>query len=178
MLEEAPWGALNFNVLRGLLEGFQILQLQTGAEIGVLDGGTSMYLLAAFPKLQLVSVDPYKIYNEYDTERLAQAEQTAIQRLTPFGDRSIRVKESSVDAAKMVPAGRLDFVFIDADHSYEAVKEDMAAWYPALRPGGLFSGHDYRWAGVQQAVDEFASANNLKGYCSPKESDIWYLQKP
>ena len=178
MLEETSHGAYNFNVLRGLLEGFDILQLQAGAEIGVFDGGTSFYLLQSFPNLRLVSVDPYVPYNEYDKERLAQAEKTAAQRLLHFGARSVRLKESSVSAAEMFPAGGLDFVFIDADHSYEAVKADIAAWYPTVRSGGLFSGHDYRWPGVQQAVNEFAAAEKLRGFCSPKESDIWWFQKP
>jgi predicted alpha/beta hydrolase family esterase len=50
----------------------------------------------------------------------------------------------------------LDFVFIDADHKYESVKADIAAWLPKVRPGGHIAGHDYHsdWPGVQKAVDE------------------------
>lgn len=49
-----------------------------------------------------------------------------------------------------------DFVFIDAAHSYAAVKDDIARWLPKVKPGGWFGGHDYHPAhpGVVQAVDE------------------------
>jgi hypothetical protein len=58
----------------------------------------------------------------------------------------------------------LDFVFLDADHAYDAVRHDLAAWWPKLRPGGLFAGHDYVWSrGVRAAVDAFVSAHGLGG---------------
>ncbi|NMC63232.1 MAG: class I SAM-dependent methyltransferase [SAR324 cluster bacterium] len=178
MFEELPHGAYNFNVLRGLIEGFQILHIGAGVEIGVFDGGTSWYLLSSFPQLTLLSVDPYKAYSEYDQERLKQAEDRARSRLQPFGERSRLIKATSVEAAIALPDNTFDFVFIDGDHSYEAVREDLKAWYPKVRPGGLFSGHDYRWDSVMRAVDEFAEAHALCGKCSPKESDIWWIIKP
>lgn len=64
----------------------------------------------------------------------------------------------SVMAARLYLDESLDFIFIDADHSYESVKEDIVAWYPKLKPGGVLSGHDYRsnhFPGVSLAVDEF-----------------------
>ena len=50
----------------------------------------------------------------------------------------------------------LDFVFIDAEHTYDAVKQDIAAWEPKIKPGGWVMGHDYcdKFPGVRQAVQE------------------------
>ena len=51
----------------------------------------------------------------------------------------------------------LDFVFLDASHRYEHILRDLALWYPKVKPGGVFAGHDYQpaWPGVVRAVNEF-----------------------
>ncbi len=57
-----------------------------------------------------------------------------------------------------------DVIFLDGNHSYEGVKNDLNAWWPKLKSGGLFCGDDYHHAsnsdegryGVIQAVEEFA----------------------
>lgn len=60
------------------------------------------------------------------------------------------------EAAPLVPDGWADFIFIDAAHTYEAVKHDIADWLPKVKPGGWFGGHDYhsKFQGVIRAVDE------------------------
>lgn len=62
----------------------------------------------------------------------------------------------SVEAATLYPDNSLEFVFIDANHEYEAVKADLAAWYPKVKQGGHIAGHDYiSDERVKKAVDEF-----------------------
>jgi predicted O-methyltransferase YrrM len=54
----------------------------------------------------------------------------------------------------------IDFLYIDADHSYEGVWADLEGWFPHVKPGGLIIGDDYdhpRYPGVTQAWDEFES---------------------
>lgn len=75
----------------------------------------------------------------------------------------------SVEMAKLVADNCFDFVYIDADHTYEAVKADIAAWWPKVRVGGTIGGHDYVKRtlpngvsfGVIQAVTEFAAGLGL-----------------
>lgn len=63
---------------------------------------------------------------------------------------------ASLEACKQFDDLSIDFIFIDADHSYEAVKADIIAWMPKIKIGGLITGHDYDYqkTGVKKAVDE------------------------
>lgn len=57
-----------------------------------------------------------------------------------------------------------DMIFIDGDHRYEAVMEDIRVAQRVIRPGGLLCGHDYKhnsWPGVKRAVDEVFQAISL-----------------
>ena len=70
----------------------------------------------------------------------------------------------------------LDFIYIDADHSYNAVKGDLAHAWRLVRPGGFIAGHDYslsdkcvnadyyQYFGVKSAVDEFLAAHGRSLY--------------
>lgn len=66
------------------------------------------------------------------------------------------LRSLSTDAARYFENGTVDFIFIDADHSYEATRADIEAWLPKLSPQGIIAGHDYTrsWPGVKRAVDE------------------------
>lgn len=65
---------------------------------------------------------------------------------------------AAAQLARQLGAGSCDFVFIDADHRYEAVRADIAAWRPMVRRGGLLAGHDMHWEGVEAAVRELVPA--------------------
>ncbi len=68
----------------------------------------------------------------------------------------------SVDAAATFADQSLDFVFIDARHTYDAASQDLAAWWPKVKPGGLLAGHEYMHSpGVRAAVDDFVARRGL-----------------
>jgi predicted O-methyltransferase YrrM len=80
----------------------------------------------------------------------------------------------SVIVAKGFKPNSCDFVFIDAEHTYEAVKADIAAWRSRVKKGGILAGHDYEegWKGVMQAVDEaFPNGVNLW-----PNSSVWWVE--
>jgi predicted O-methyltransferase YrrM len=62
----------------------------------------------------------------------------------------------SVQAAAEIDDESQDFIFIDGSHDYRSVREDILAWQPKLKPGGLLAGDDYvpGWPGVRRAVNE------------------------
>lgn len=76
------------------------------------------------------------------------------------------IRLPSAEAAKTYADNSLDFVFIDADHEYESVKEDIEAWLPKVKIGGTLAGHDYEgpwWPGVAKAVHELTSGGAWPG---------------
>jgi SAM-dependent methyltransferase len=77
-----------------------------------------------------------------------------LKNISPVRDRITIYKMPSVFAAADHPDGSLDFVFIDGAHDYQHVRDDIAAWWPKVRPGGSIAGDDYRFKGVMAAVEE------------------------
>jgi hypothetical protein len=63
-------------------------------------------------------------------------------------------------------------VFIDADHSYDAVKKDIEDWDKKVRDGGIVFGHDIDWPSVKTAVEEKYG----KLYVT-EEDNVWYYEK-
>lgn len=112
------------------------------AEVGVRDGRTTFYLLDQNPNLIIYAVDK-SIAGFYNDEIKAK-----------YGKRLIPIEALSTDGATYMSDNSLDLVFIDADHSYEWVKKDIAAYKPKLKTGGWLTGHDIDFPGVNRAVNE------------------------
>jgi len=74
------------------------------------------------------------------------------------------LRMSSLEAARLFPEKYFDLVFIDADHKYESVLNDITAWLPLVGYEGLLTGHDYggKKIGVKQAVDEIFGSDNIE----------------
>ena len=74
------------------------------------------------------------------------------------------IRKPSMEAIHDVPDKSLDFVYIDADHSFDFVMQDLIEWSKKVRMGGIVSGHDYcrfRGAGVVDAVDAYTRAHQV-----------------
>lgn len=71
------------------------------------------------------------------------------------GDYTI-IKGNSVELSETFVDHSFDFIFIDANHTYEEVKKDIEAYLPKVKKGGVLAGHDYHpiWSGVIKSVDE------------------------
>lgn len=72
--------------------------------------------------------------------------------------------ETSEEYSKKVSDNSLDVVYIDGNHNYPCVLNDLDLWYPKLRSGGFLCGHDYKntHKGVDKALEEFVDYHNLK----------------
>ena len=145
-----------------------------GAEIGVKEGRFISHMLINFPNLTMYAVDPWEsqsdgneTYAEWDFNEIYNQYQ---KKVKPYGDRCTELRMYSEKAADLVKDGSLDFVFIDAQHDYESIKQDIALWQPKVKRGGLLSGHDYhpKFSGVVEAVNELFVPNI-------GSNDVWYV---
>lgn len=75
-------------------------------------------------------------------------------------------------ASKFIEKNSLDFVFIDADHRYEAVKDDVYNWMPLLKRKGVIAGHDASWHTVSTAIGEIFEHSKI--YCL---AELWWAEK-
>jgi len=139
-----------------------------GAEIGVFQGETSRSILESTKTKHLYMVDPWMA--DFDTSRGLYTtkgdpgkdyREVAHFFNETFPDRSTIIRKESVNAVNEIDE-QIDFVFIDANHTYEAVWQDLEVWIPKIKTGGLVMGHDWwkKFPGVIQAVTEFCQNHN------------------
>ncbi|MDX0572175.1 hypothetical protein GOD68_18270 [Sinorhizobium medicae] len=149
------------------------------AEIGVLIGQTSEFLLRNRKDITLLMIDSWQTADNQperykatgddhalhiDPARVKSHRSQAEARAKLFPGRATIMPLTSSEAAAKVEDGSLDLVFIDADHSKEGATEDISLWLPKVKVGGWIGGHDYRNPdprfrfGVTEAVDEWAAA--------------------
>lgn len=138
-------------------------QMTSVVEVGVWKGRTTSVLLKVCPLVY--AVDTWEtVIHGLDPE---EARQEFVKNCGEAHNLRI-LQQSSVAAAEIFHDRGVDMVFIDADHSYEAVQADIAAWLPKARR--LICGHDFKktWPGVQRAVRE--RFGGRIGLCK----GIWY----
>lgn len=142
------------------------------AEIGVWDGYTVKYLLRKCKLIKVICVDDYQDNNQfYSHERVIKAKEKGM-KLDNYPNLFF-YNTTSKEASKKVKDNSLDIIFIDANHSYKSIKEDIKLWYPKVRKGGMLCGHSYRirWLGVMKAVTEKFS------YFKLLNDDVWMVKK-
>ncbi|KMO13160.1 class I SAM-dependent methyltransferase [Methylobacterium platani] len=87
-----------------------------------------------------------------------------------LADRVVPLPLDSVNAAELMRLRGVaaDVIHLDAGHEEASVAADLRAWWPVLRPGGLFIADDYdsqggKFPGVGRAVDAFCAEHGLQG---------------
>jgi len=136
-----------------------------GAELGIWRGRTFLFVLQSCPQLTLVGVDLWapqpdnKGPETWEDWPHAQHEKKVRAAAQKFGERAIIIKDWTNEAAKQVEDESLDFIFVDADHSAEAVRNDIVTWMPKVKSTGAIIGHDINWPTVKGIADDL-----LPGY--------------
>lgn len=163
-----------FSYIAGRLpEGF------TAAEIGVWRGQSTCYMLEELQDIgkkgNYIVIDTFVgTDNETECEHARIAASLGGTVLADFCNNLNKagvlkdckvLQYDSAESADFFKNRKFDFVFIDAEHTYEAVKRDLMAWVLKVKSGGILGGHDYfhsAFPGVKRAADEFAALYELE----------------
>lgn len=162
--------------------------LGVGVEVGVLTGAYSRIVLAKWNGKQYHMVDPWCKQDPLDyresTNDFADWEGAyhECKEMQTTDHRVILHRQTSEQASKHFDDASLDWCFIDGNHALEWVLKDMDLWWPKIKPGGLFGGHDYGdligggwYCEVKSAVDQWSLKNACRVELTPCSS--WWIRK-
>jgi SAM-dependent methyltransferase len=146
-------------------------------EVGSWKGKSSAYMAVEIAnsekEIEFFCVDTWEGGPDHqDMEELSQLYVTFLNNMKPLENYYSHLKTTSLEAVERFEDNSLDFVFIDASHEYEDVKNDINAWLPKVKPGGILAGHDYYpegtddwFPGVKRAVNESLDNFELSDNC-------------
>jgi SAM-dependent methyltransferase len=170
--------AVNLDKHDDLPNLFRGLGFTSGAEIGVSMGLFSECLCSRINGLKLYLIDPYTPYHDFDFQsgiKIRTKQEVQDKRYAKAKDRLSMfncefIKKPSMEAVKEFEDNSLDFVYIDGNHQYQFVYEDIREWSKKVRPGGIVSGHDYndRFE-VKKAVNDWVKENGIQPLFIPSE---------
>ncbi len=150
-----------------------------GVEVGT-EQGEYAEVMARYATV-LYCVDAWKAHKGYrDHTRQSKLDrfyEITNNRLKDFNNIWL-MRDFSMNAVKKFPDNWLDFVYIDANHDYEHVTEDIIEWTKKVKPGGIVSGHDYTKRKGQDKYYDVVRAVNDYVDKYEKELTIWHGDSP
>ena len=153
--------------------------LVKGAEIGVERGKNAEIILKELNIEKLYLIDVWDDYDEIDQVWSNTSYRKVLEKFRKNEKVEI-IKEQSKHAVNNIEDNSLDFVYIDANHKYEYVCQDISLWFPKVKIGGIMAGHDImlNYSGnffdVLEAVKNFCYKHNIYFYI---KSPDWYFIK-
>ena len=154
-----------------------------GLELGVFRGASFCTLLQNCPNIKtLYGIDSWQPYKDYlkdpydgntwaydmDEKEIKFIRLQALHNIEYSGykQKAVIIEKDSDDALDDFQDQSLDFIFVDAYMTYEQAVNDMEKWYPKLKEGGLFTGHDYHISAIKNAVAYFRKSQNINSRMS------------
>lgn len=113
-----------------------------GVEIGVLNGETSGFFLSLHNRIKLIGIDP--LIPDSMEQSLIGSYSTIASNTERYGARFTFVHDYSYNYCNNFDNESIDFLFIDGDHTYSAVKKDYEDYFPKVKTNGYIFFHDSR----------------------------------
>jgi len=126
-------------------------------------------------KYKLDRIDARSIHVDVDSNSLCK--EVAIETVKKYNDKIVWIYDVSLSAVNKIKDNELDFVYIDGNHRYEYVKEDIILYKDKVKKGGLVSGHDFDRDYVEKAVREIVKEDIYYGKSDNRANlDWWYIK--
>lgn len=134
------------------------------AEIGVFKGGSTVYMLDNFDIKKYYAIDPFVLYEEYYEgtvinwfNEVGNGDKCyeIVKELLSLYDNVKLIRDFSHNAVKLVEDSELDICWIDGNHAYNYVYQDIEDWFPKVKEKGIICGDDIFLPDVYNAVKDF-----------------------
>lgn len=158
-------------------------------EVGSLSGEYARSIISKWNGKKLYLVDPWcrqdpDVYREPVNDcAWEEPYKSCCILCSQYPERVSMHRDFSPAASDCYESESLDFVYIDANHGYDAVSADIKAWWKKVKTGGVFGGHDFRndtvWpqnCEVKRAVEEFLKGEMLPMHYTPPCGSWWIVK--
>jgi len=156
----------------------------TGAEIGTQRGNYALVICKANPKIHLYCIDSWEKYKGYRAQSTPIQEEYFAEARSNLSEYNVSfIHKLSMDAVRDFEDASLDFVYIDANHEFDYVMQDIIEWSKKVKKGGIVAGHDYYEfpsgrGGIIQAVNSYAYAHQIYPiYFTQDKEPTWFWIK-
>lgn len=185
-LADIMWGSDYYDVIPTIINNFN---LKIIAEVGVAFGGHLEKILSTTNIEQAYAIDPYILfdsstdsfayqganYNQQDYDELFLFTK---ERLENINKKITFFRDTSINASIKIKDDYLDIVFIDAEHTFDALKKDLKIWESKVKTGGIISGHDYNhgnFPDVKKVIDAWVIEKNYE--LNVERGYVWWVIK-
>ncbi len=142
-------------------------------EIGVFEGENAKFMNEKLNIKKFYLIDPFCGCDIYID--LEGAKRKAHRRNCKWDKTNVWIEGFSEKVYHKIQDNSIDFLYIDGNHEYESVKDDIRLYYKKVKEGGIISGHDIHLINISRAVMDFANKNNLRVRFGRKND--WYIIK-
>lgn len=155
------------------------LFVEIGSFLGQSTAALAAYVAASGKKVKIDAVDIFDISDFSDSPHAEVVEAFGGNLYNAFCENMYKagvskyvnpIQSTSLEAAAQYEDRSISFLMIDASHKYQDVVDDINAWFPKMKIGGLIMGDDFDWEEVAKAAtDSFGNVSN--------QHSTWFVSK-
>jgi hypothetical protein len=182
------WAPLYYGIFSKVIEENNYKKI---AEVGIGYGTHAKYILNHNKNIEhLYLVDPMKFYNDDGFPRdivskkgslgdnFDEMHQLINEELSQWKDKYTWFRQESVTISEeQIPANSLDCIFVDGNHTYPYVIQDLNFWWEKVSVGGQLLGDDYYMNDVARAVQDFCKSKNVTVDFLSKDSSKYKIYR-